>query len=116
MKFTEFTERRAAMCKAFEMDCTKCPYHPHLKCKLVSACYKFCMNNPAVAISLLQIWEKENPYLKECPFCGNEAKLFFGMGEMWGVTCKSEHCGAIPAWHKTKEAAAEAWNRRAATE
>lgn len=115
MKFTEFTERCAKMCDSMK-HCAECPFYPHIAGNDVNACLYFCFYNPTVAISLLQIWEKENPFLQPCPFCGNKAKLFFGMGEMWGVTCKSEHCGAIPAWHKTKEAAAEAWNRRAAAE
>lgn len=54
--------------------------------------------------------------LKPCPFCGStDIKLWKGLGEVSG-TCRK--CGAHSGYAigKTKEDAAEAWNRRADTE
>ena len=52
--------------------------------------------------------------LKPCPFCGGEVIIYLlGSGE-WVSECKS--CGATVPEQDTKEAAVEAWNRRAEDE
>ncbi len=58
--------------------------------------------------------------LKPCPFCGGEAMLIsFGdfTGNYFDVSCKSIGCYAFrwtdDARYTNKDAAIEAWNRRA---
>lgn len=46
--------------------------------------------------------------LRECPFCGGEAKIVDGLGVFW-VACES--CGATTRLSEQDEAR-EAWNRR----
>jgi len=57
--------------------------------------------------------------LEPCPFCGSGARAYsLLMGHSWYVTCsnsiKGVKCGiSTPYDHKSGEAAAVAWNRRA---
>ena len=55
--------------------------------------------------------------LKSCPLCGGETTTFAGDIDMYGnlmygVMCKNTACCMIPSKYPSKEAAAEAWNRR----
>lgn len=114
MKFTEFTERCAKMCD-YMKHCAECPFYPHIAGNDINACLYFCFYNPTVAISLLQIWEKENPYLEKCPFCGGNSKIETSSnGTLYFVNCVS--CRAAACASTEKEKAVEKWNRRAATE
>lgn len=67
--------------------------------------------------------------LRECPFCGGEAKMQFGWPaqqkkqKMVFVKCKSCGCKtktvyqmAYQAWDDCKRYAVEAWNRRVQNE
>jgi Lar family restriction alleviation protein len=50
--------------------------------------------------------------LKNCPFCGAEAKLQHYENDGYLPMCT--HCdGMIERWFKTPEEATEKWNRRA---
>lgn len=49
--------------------------------------------------------------LKPCPFCGGEARRYYGNHDMYGVTCKK--CTAKIFGYATKASATRAWNRRA---
>ena len=49
--------------------------------------------------------------LKPCPFCGFEARAYFGNNDMNGIVCKK--CGAKVFGYATKAWAKRAWNRRA---
>ena len=49
--------------------------------------------------------------LKPCPFCGGEARRYYGAVSCHGVTCAK--CTAKIYGYKTKGAATKAWNRRA---
>ena len=49
--------------------------------------------------------------LKPCPFCGGEARRYFGNWDMHGVVCGK--CGAKIYGYAIKAAATRAWNRRA---
>ena len=57
----------------------------------------------------------KNGRLKECPFCGEkealEMKEHWMCRDRWFVQCYG--CGCNSACFRTKEEAAEAWNRRA---
>jgi len=49
--------------------------------------------------------------LKQCPFCGEKAKLQSHPFEFW---VKCSECGASTMkYFKSRETAAEAWNKRA---
>lgn len=54
--------------------------------------------------------------LKRCPFCGSEAeyqfRIFGKSAERERYICWSRKCGMSGKWHKTKEEAKEAWNKR----
>ena len=65
--------------------------------------------------------------LKPCPFCGGQASLQdwtrghkpgeLALDDTWGVACENKGCPCNPATddgYRSPEAAAEAWNRRAA--
>lgn len=52
--------------------------------------------------------------LKPCPFCGGEAKRYYGYHDMYGVTCKK--CSAKVYGYASKGGATKAWNRRADNE
>jgi Lar family restriction alleviation protein len=56
----------------------------------------------------------ETVQLKPCPFCGSEAAIrnLHGEGVRFGVCC-TKCFGEIDAVFRTREHAAEAWNRRA---
>jgi Lar family restriction alleviation protein len=47
--------------------------------------------------------------LRECPFCGGEAKSI--RASSFAVACKE--CGADAGWYSAEADAADAWNRRA---
>lgn len=49
--------------------------------------------------------------LKKCPFCGEKAIAVEIFRNICVVGC--ERCKAITDYFRTKEQAAEAWNRRA---
>lgn len=56
--------------------------------------------------------------LRPCPFCGHEA-AYEDHGQLQAmrrrVVCSNTSCGIATPWHyMTREAAAAAWNRRAA--
>ena len=53
-------------------------------------------------------WKRK---LRNCPFCGSEARLYSGNTDMYGVTCRK--CSAKVYGYKTKGGAKRAWNRRA---
>lgn len=115
MKYLDFIEKRLRMCNAMDHDCTKCLFRPHMGGADVFYCYAFCVKLPSIAISLLQIWEKENPYLEKCPFCGGGAKIETSSnGTLYFVNCVS--CRAAACASTEKEKAVEKWNRRAAVE
>ena len=52
--------------------------------------------------------------LKPCPFCGGEAD-FHCWKSGWTVECNNNYCEILPETgvYRSKEEAAEAWNRRA---
>lgn len=53
----------------------------------------------------------KNNELKNCPFCGGEAKMCNDiLNEVVFVYCK--HCNASTMIFNNKEVATEAWNRR----
>lgn len=57
--------------------------------------------------------------LKPCPFCGGESVMQNGTAkEEYKVCCSNPLCvgSYMYKWHPTKEAATEAWNRRATDE
>lgn len=114
MKFTEFAEKFARMCGAMS-HCARCPLYPHVAGYDTTECKSFCFSNPAIAISIVQIWENENPYLEKCPFCGDSAKIETSSnGTLYFVNCVS--CRAAACASTEKEKAVEKWNRRAAIE
>ena len=49
--------------------------------------------------------------LKLCPFCGSAGQLTEAPDYDWVVSCAS--CSAYVEWQPSKEAALDAWNRRA---
>ena len=49
--------------------------------------------------------------LKPCPFCGGEARLYFGNIDCHGVCCRK--CSAKVYGYATQASAVRAWNRRA---
>ena len=58
------------------------------------------------------------PDLRPCPFCGGEAEIlavpgYYDQGKQsaWVVKCTAGCCNQMP--HTSKQAALEAWNRRA---
>lgn len=59
-----------------------------------------------------------NTELKRCPFCGGEVVEHHACSEELGVDygyrffCKNQCCMQVK-FYRTKEEAAEAWNRRA---
>ena len=53
----------------------------------------------------------ENRELKPCPFCGGEARRYYGNYDMHGITCKK--CTAKIYGYANKASATRAWNRRA---
>ncbi|EET0845877.1 restriction alleviation protein, Lar family [Escherichia coli] len=58
------------------------------------------------------------PKLKECPFCGGNARLWVEAGiniDVWGYA-ECDLCEARGAWAPSVAAAAEKWNRRAGDE
>jgi hypothetical protein len=60
------------------------------------------------------------PELKNCPFCGREAKITRLTG-MWIVGCDYDflcygNINHVTLLHITQEQAVEAWNRRASDE
>lgn len=56
----------------------------------------------------------KQPPLKVCPFCGGDARWYFGDHDMYGVTCK--RCTCKIYGYGTLENAIKAWNRRATDE
>ena len=52
--------------------------------------------------------------LKPCPFCGGEARRYYGHMDCYGITCKK--CSAKIYGYANKASAARAWNRRANNE
>lgn len=51
--------------------------------------------------------------LRKCPFCGSEARVYFGNTNMYGVTCRK--CFAKVYGYKNTGEAKRAWNRRGQT-
>lgn len=49
--------------------------------------------------------------LRECPFCGGEARRFENKTFGHGISCKK--CGTKTDYWASKGAATKAWNRRA---
>ena len=49
--------------------------------------------------------------LKPCPFCGGEARRYYGNTECYGVCCKK--CSAKIYGYASKGSATKAWNKRA---
>ena len=49
--------------------------------------------------------------LKPCPFCGGEARRYFGNTDCHGVVCKK--CGAKVFGYASQASATRVWNRRA---
>ena len=52
--------------------------------------------------------------LKPCPFCGGEARRYYGGYDSHGVACKK--CTAKIYGYASKASATRAWNRRADNE
>lgn len=48
--------------------------------------------------------------LKCCPFCGGEARRYYGNYDMHGITCKK--CTAKIYGYTNKASATRAWNKR----
>lgn len=48
--------------------------------------------------------------LKCCPFCGGEARRYYGNHDMYGITCKK--CTAKIYGYANKASATKAWNKR----
>jgi Lar family restriction alleviation protein len=52
--------------------------------------------------------------LKPCPFCGGEARRYYGNYDMHGIVCKK--CSAKVYGYANQAAATKAWSRRAGVE
>ena len=50
------------------------------------------------------------PKLRECPFCGGEARRYFGEHDFYGIVCQK--CSAKVYGYASKGAATKAWQRR----
>ena len=48
--------------------------------------------------------------LKNCPFCGGEARRYFGKNDFHGIVCKK--CAAKIYGYASQGAATRAWNKR----
>lgn len=53
----------------------------------------------------------KNRELKHCPFCGSEARRYYGLLDIHGVVCKK--CHAKVYGYVNQASATRAWNRRA---
>lgn len=54
--------------------------------------------------------------LKPCPFCGGEAEVLYFQDETYRAQCACVECDVKPyatRYLRSREAAIEAWNRRA---
>lgn len=64
--------------------------------------------------------KKETEKLKQCPFCGSEAKADmldeFVERKLYFVGCIAVNCGIGTDYYDTPELAAAAWNRRVEVE
>lgn len=66
----------------------------------------------------------KQPFLKLCPFCGNNGVRFVASQELcecedektegWFAICDAskEGCGSSSGWYKTRRGAANCWNKR----
>ena len=52
--------------------------------------------------------------LLPCPFCGEEARRYYGHTDCYGITCKK--CSAKIYGYANKASATRAWNTRTPTE
>lgn len=48
--------------------------------------------------------------LKKCPFCGGEARRYYGRNDWFGVVCKK--CSAKVYGYSSQASATRGWNRR----
>ena len=48
--------------------------------------------------------------LLPCPFCGNDARRYYGNHDMYGITC--QNCSAKIYGYANKASATKAWNTR----
>ena len=48
--------------------------------------------------------------LLPCPFCGGEARRYYGNFDMYGITCKK--CPAKNYGYASQGSATRAWNKR----
>jgi Lar family restriction alleviation protein len=55
-------------------------------------------------------------FLKQCPFCGSEAKMQHTPNKIYWVTCKNDKCSAEMVPQQTVQEALTLWNTRYGTQ
>lgn len=102
------TKQRLCNSMGDKFRCDECPLGTTHGSSTLT-CHYLEDNEPEKAVEILQKWADENPELKSCPFCGNEAGLRKN-GSFYYVQCC--YC-----FNKTEEFASDksairAWNNR----